>query len=230
MQKQYDVFIYLDQNRRDTFIMISWHETLSALQALFEGKPPVTGNTGLWCFLCYQPEQADEHTVKQPVTWEAIWCHDLFGPKWWRHIHDDFMIWQHFLHYRPFVKGIHQSLVDSLHKGPVIQGFDVSFVISLSKLMNIQSSSQWFEEQYDVFIYLDQNGGDTFMMISWHGNTFCITGSLWRESTSHWWIPFTKGQLCRALVFPLLPAWASWWTYSQAASDLRCHGTHVMSL
>ena len=31
--------------------------------------------------------------------------------------HHDAIIWNHFLHYWPFVKGIHQSLVDSPHKG-----------------------------------------------------------------------------------------------------------------
>ena len=33
------------------------------------------------------------------------------------------------------------------------------------------------------------------MLTSWNGNDFCITGPLWRESTSGWWISFTKGQL-----------------------------------
>ena len=31
---------------------------------------------------------------------------------------------------------------------------------------------------------------------SWHGNTFCITDLLWRESTRHHWDPLTKGQFC----------------------------------
>ena len=35
--------------------------------------------------------------------------------------HDDIMTWKCLLHYWPFVRGIHQSLVDSLHKRPVIQ-------------------------------------------------------------------------------------------------------------
>ena len=30
------------------------------------------------------------------------------------------------------------------------------------------------------------------MMTSSHGNTFHITGPLWGESTSKWWIPFAK--------------------------------------
>ena len=44
-------------------------------------------------------------------------------------------------HYWPFVQGIHQSLVDSLHKGPVIHNFAVSFVVSQNKLLNKQPSS-----------------------------------------------------------------------------------------
>ena len=35
-----------------------------------------------------------------------------------------------FLHYWPFVRGIHRSLVDSPHKGPVIRGFDVFLDVS----------------------------------------------------------------------------------------------------
>ena len=29
-------------------------------------------------------------------------------------------------------------------------------------------------------------------MISWHGKDSCITGPLWGEDTSHWWIPITR--------------------------------------
>ena len=40
------------------------------------------------------------------------------------HTHVDYMTWKHFLHYWHFVRGIHQSLVDSRHKGSVMQHFD----------------------------------------------------------------------------------------------------------
>ena len=46
------------------------------------------------------------------------------------------MIWKHFLHYWPFVKGFHQSPVDSLHKGPIMQNFCIFFVVSLNRLLN----------------------------------------------------------------------------------------------
>ena len=50
----------------------------------------------------------------------------------------DYIIWN----YWPFVRGIHQSLVDSHHKGPVMWSFDVLVVDSLKNLMNKQSSFQ----------------------------------------------------------------------------------------
>ena len=42
--------------------------------------------------------------------------------------------------------------------------------------------------------------------MSWHRTTFCLTGPLWGESTSHcdWWIPHTKGQQCGALLIILM--------------------------
>ena len=42
-----------------------------------------------------------------------------------------------------------------------------------------------------------------YIMTSWHGNTFCITGPLWRESTGQQWVPFKKGLQCGPLVFSL---------------------------
>ena len=54
-------------------------ETFSALLALCEGNPPVTGGfpsqrpvTELWCFSWSAPEQTVEQTVKMPVIWDAI--------------------------------------------------------------------------------------------------------------------------------------------------------------
>ena len=35
-------------------------------------------------------------------------------------LHDEVMTWKRFRHNWPFVQGIHQSLVDSLYKGPVM--------------------------------------------------------------------------------------------------------------
>ena len=43
--------------------------------------------------------------------------------------HNDVMTWKCFLHYWPFVWGIHRSPVDSPHKGPEMQRFDVFFCL-----------------------------------------------------------------------------------------------------
>ena len=59
------------------------------------------------------------------------------------------------------------------------------------------------------------------MMMSWHGNTFCIAGPSWRNPRA----------LCitGALMF-ILFAWTSCWTSSQVAGDLRCPEAHVDGL
>ena len=53
---------------------------------------------------------------------------------------DDVMTWKTFRNTLVFVWEIHQSLVDSRHKGPVTGTLDVFFVVSQSKLLNKQSS------------------------------------------------------------------------------------------
>ena len=91
--------------------------------------------------------------------------------------HDDVTTWKHFPHNWPFVRGIHQSPVDSPHKGAVGCA--------------VHSSPTCVQFQSDVAavtIFLN-------MMMLWHGHTFHITGALWGESTGHRWIPLTKGQL-----------------------------------
>ena len=55
------------------------------------------------------------------------------------------MIWKHFPHYCPFVKGIHRWPVDTPHKRRVMSSFGVFFVIILNKLWKKQSSFWWFK-------------------------------------------------------------------------------------
>ena len=57
----------------------------------------------------------------------------------------DIMAWNHFPHYWPFVRGIHQSPVASPYKGPVMRTFGVSFVAGFNKLLSKQKSCQWYE-------------------------------------------------------------------------------------
>ena len=44
----------------------------------------------------------------------------------------------------PFVRGIHRSPVDSPHKAPVTQSFDVFFDVCLNQWLNKQWRCQWF--------------------------------------------------------------------------------------
>ena len=59
--------------------------------------------------------------------------------------HDDIIKWNHFPRYWPFVRGIHRWPVNSPHKGPVTQSFDVFFDLCMNKRLNKQSWSWWFE-------------------------------------------------------------------------------------
>ena len=64
----------------------------------------------LFYHFTYNPEFSYQlgHATKRPLPWAAnlVTCH-----------YDDVIKWKPFPYYCPFVRGIHQSLVDSLHKG-----------------------------------------------------------------------------------------------------------------
>ena len=66
----------------------------------------------------------------------------------YRLAHVEVMTWKRCLHYWPFVKGIHRWPVNSPHKGPVRQTFDISFVVSIPRLLHKQSSCgdlKWYD-------------------------------------------------------------------------------------
>ena len=87
----------------------------------------------------------------------------LWQPRLSWGFHDDVKTWISSLHYWPFVRGIHQwlvdsphkwpvmqraflsSLVDSPHEGLVMQRFDGFGVVDPSKLLNKKQSCWWFE-------------------------------------------------------------------------------------
>ena len=58
-------------------------------------------------------------------------------------------VWKHEItskhspHYWPLVTGMHWSPVYSPYKGPLMWSFSASFVVSLNKLLNKQSTCQW---------------------------------------------------------------------------------------
>ena len=86
-------------------------------------------------------------------------------------LHNDIMIWKRFQHYWPFVCGIHQSLVDSPHKGPVAWIFDVSFGVTLNKLLDKRTSGRWFNSlrPSDAYVWMnyDNIGSDNGLLPGW---------------------------------------------------------------
>ena len=92
----------------------------------------------------------------------AMWLKQLETIMWklsWGQVYHLFMLFKKtttvpsnimmfFLHYWPFVRGIHQWLVDSPHKGPAMQSFGVSFDVSLNKLYNNQLRNRWIKMSY----------------------------------------------------------------------------------
>ena len=60
------------------------------------------------------------------------------------------------------------------------------------------------------------------MMASSNGNIFHITGPLWGEFTSHWWIPHTKASDAELWCFLWSASEQIFWVNSQDAGDLRC--------
>ena len=65
---------------------------------------------------------------------------------------DDVMSWKRFLQYWPFVRGIYLLPIDSPHNGPVLRIFDVSFVVSMERLLKQESSCRWFERPCDATV------------------------------------------------------------------------------
>ena len=93
-----------------------------------------------------------------------LWHHIMFIPSsilcLYMPIHDDIMPWKHFLHYWLFVRGIHQSLVDSPHRGPVMHSIGVFFAINPNKLLNKWSSCWRFQmswHSYDTTVMSSTN-------------------------------------------------------------------------
>ena len=89
--------------------------------------------------------------IIQKLSLECFHCACFLSRSPWQqhphsdHLHYDVMTWKQFLHYWPFVRGIHWSRVDSHNKEPVRRVFDDFFDGSLNRLLNEQSSCQWFQ-------------------------------------------------------------------------------------
>ena len=76
-------------------------------------------------------------------------------------------------------------------------------------------------------IMMNSPGDSFYMVTSWHGNAFHITGPLWGEFMDCWWINLKMASNVELLSFL---CWTSCGTNSRVAGDLRHHDAHVTSL
>ena len=63
----------------------------------------------------------------------------------WLLEHDDIIKWKHFPCYWPFVRGIHRSLVNSLHKGQWCGALMFYLICALNKQLSERSWGWWFD-------------------------------------------------------------------------------------
>ena len=73
---------------------------------------------------------------------ESILCHDIMIS---HDNHDDVIKWQHFPRYWPFVRWIHRSPVNSLHKAQSRGALMFSLISTLNKRLSKQSCNWWFQ-------------------------------------------------------------------------------------
>ena len=97
------------------------------------------------------------------------------------------MTWKHFLHYWPFVWGIHQSPVDSPHKGPLMSNLNVFFVVGLNKLLHKQLRCQWLQNDHVECLVNTRcwKRSDSFIHIQWWKNCQLHTFLFIAQSVYH---------------------------------------------
>ena len=81
------------------------------------------------------------------------------------------------------------------------------------------SPRMWFD--HPLF---QHSNGSLLMMTSSNGSIFRVIGPLCEEFTGHRWIPHTKNQWRRALMFSLICAWINDWVNNREADNLIRHG------
>ena len=89
-------------------------------------------------------------TLGIPVLFKRSGCHKSYIHmaclSTFINLYNGVIKWKHFSRYRPFVRGIYRSPVNSTHtRGQVTRGFDVFFDLRLNKRVSKQSSGWWFE-------------------------------------------------------------------------------------
>ena len=114
------------------------------------------------------------------------------------------------------MRGLHQSAMDSPHKGPVMQSFDELFVASLMNLLKVLFQTLNAQRR-PLFWYHDD-------VIKWnHFPPYWPFGPgihLSPVNSPH------KGQWRGSLMFSLICAWTHGWVNNREAVDLKRHRAH----
>ena len=116
----------------------------------------------------------------------------------------------------PFVKEFHNTLVDSPHRGPVMQSFSVSFVVSLNKLLNQEFICWWFERLCHckvthlchIMILLQNIIFCYFVYLSFWIHTHMLQNLLFRFQSV---FSSTSTVVFSSLMFSHLVCWTKWW-------------------
>ena len=122
---------------------------------------------------------------------------------WWRHQ------WKHFPRYWPFVRGIHRSLVNSLHKGQWRRALIFSLICALNKRLSKQAWDWWMEtpsrpfwrhcNEIIIWIYLD-------LLDCWQ--------DLWEQiSVKGFWIEMQLFQKRKCICNTICKMTTSWFRY-----------------
>ena len=108
---------------------------------------------------------------KRRESWQQLLMTALVGEP---NGHDDVNTWKHFPRYWPFVRGIHQSPVNSLQKGQWRGALDAFFDLHLNKRLSKQSIRWWFKtpsHHYDVTVMVpDTYPGILFFLLPQDGS------------------------------------------------------------
>ena len=96
-----------------------------------------------WWPFCPRGDELSFWSTLKTWAWDSIINApvDCAYISWWRHQ----MEWKRFPRYWPFVRGIHQSPVNSPHKGQWHRALIFSLICALNKRLSKHSWGWWFE-------------------------------------------------------------------------------------
>ena len=96
------------------------------------------------------------HAVNSNLSWNG--CSSISIVSVW---HDDIIKWKHFPHYWPFVRGIHQSLVNSQHEGHWRGALVFSLIcVWINDWVNNREAGdlRHYRTHYDIIVMMDAEG------------------------------------------------------------------------